>query len=48
MFQTIYPNEYSQELHYYPFAVQLDRCVKSCNTVHDLAKKACVPKKQKT
>ena len=26
-----HPNEYSQEFHYYPFAVKLDRCVGSCN-----------------
>ena len=26
------PNEYSQELHYYPFAVKLDRCIGGCNT----------------
>ena len=25
--------EYSQEFHYYPFAVKLDRCVVSCNTL---------------
>ena len=24
---NLHPNEYSQELHYYPFAVKLDRCV---------------------
>ena len=26
-----HPNECSQELHYYPSAVKLDRCVGSCN-----------------
>ena len=41
----LHPNEYSQELHYYPFAVKLDRCVGSCNTLNDLSKKACVPNK---
>ena len=30
------PNEYSQGLHYYAFAVQLDRCVGICNTLNDL------------
>ena len=30
---NLYPNEYSQEFHYYPFAVKLDRCVGSCNTL---------------
>ena len=39
------PNEYSQEFHYYPFAVKLDRCVESCNTLNDLSNKVCVPNK---
>ena len=26
---NLHPNECSQELHYYPFAVNLDRCVRS-------------------
>ena len=26
-FINLRPNEYSQEFHYYPFAVKLDRCV---------------------
>ena len=38
-------NEYSQELHYYPFLVKLDRCVGSCNTLNDLSNKVCVPNK---
>ena len=25
---NLHPNEYSQEFHYYPFAVKLDRCLK--------------------
>ena len=29
---NLHPNEYSQELHYYPFAVKLDRRIVSCNT----------------
>ena len=36
-------NEYSQELHYYPFAVNLDRCVGSCNTLGDLPSRICIP-----
>ena len=32
---NLHPNEYSQEFQYYPFAVKLDRCVGSCNTVND-------------
>ena len=31
---NLHPNEYSQELCYYPFAVKLD---KSCNTLNDLS-----------
>ena len=26
---NLHPNEHSGELHYYPFAVKLDRCVRS-------------------
>ena len=36
---NLHPNEYSQEFHYYPFAVKLDRCAGSCNTLNDLANK---------
>ena len=43
---TLYPNEYSQELHYYPFAVKLDRCVESCNTLNGLSHKVSVPNKR--
>ena len=42
---NLHPNEYSQELHYYPFAVKLDRCVRICNTLNDLFNKICVPNK---
>ena len=28
---NLYPNEYNQEFHYYPFSVKLDRCVRSYN-----------------
>ena len=42
---NLYPNEYSQELHYYPFAVILDRCVRSCNTFNDLSNKVYVSSK---
>ena len=41
----LHPNEYSQEFHYYSFAVKLDRCVRSCNTLNDLSSRACVPNK---
>ena len=42
---NLHPNEYSQEFHYYPFAVKLDRCVGSCNILNDLCNKVCVPNK---
>ena len=29
---NLHPNEYSQELPYYPFEVKLDRCIASCNS----------------
>ena len=41
----LHPNEYSQEFNYYPFVVQLDRCVRNCNTLNDLYNKVCVPNK---
>ena len=42
---NLHPNEYSQELHYYPFAVKSDRCVRSFNALNDLSNKVCVPNK---
>ena len=36
---NLHPNEYSQEFHYYLFAVELDRFVGSC--------KVCIPNKTK-
>ena len=42
---NIHPNECSQQFHYHPFAVKLDRCVGSCNTLNDLSNKVCVPNK---
>ena len=33
----LHSNEYSQEFHYYPFSVKLDRCVGSCNILNDLS-----------
>ena len=40
---NLHPNEYSQEFHYYPFLVKLDRRVRSCN---DLSNKTCVLNKR--
>ena len=42
---NIYPNEYTQGLRYYPFAVNLDRCVGSYNTLNNLHNKLCIPNK---
>ena len=42
---NLHPNEYSEELHYYPFSVKLDRCVGSWNTLNDLSNKVYVPNK---
>ena len=42
---NLHPNEYTQGLHYYPFAVNLDRCIESCNALNDLLNKVCVPNK---
>ena len=38
----LHPNEYSQELCYYRFVVNLDRCAGSCNTLNDLSSRKCV------
>ena len=37
--------EYSKESHYSSFAVKLDRCVGSHNTINDFPNKVCVPNK---
>ena len=42
---NLHPNEYSQEFHYYPLVVKLDRCVGSCNTLNDLSNKIYAPNK---
>ena len=44
---NLHPNEFSEELYYYPFAVKLDRCVGSCNHRNELSNRACVPNKTK-
>ena len=38
-------NKYSQEFHYYPFLIKLDRCLGSCNTLNYLPNKLWVPNK---
>ena len=40
---NLHHNECIQGLHYYPFAVNLDRCVRSCNTLNDLSNKVRAP-----
>ena len=34
---NLHSNEYTQEFHYYPFSVKLDRYIGSCNTLIDLS-----------
>ena len=43
----LYPDGYSQKLRYYPFAVNLDRCAGSCNTLDDLSTRVCAPNETK-
>ena len=38
---NLHPNEYSQEFHYNPFTIKLDRCVGSCNSLNGLSNKVC-------
>ena len=42
---NLHTDEYSQELHYYPFAVKVDRCAESYKTLDDLPNKVCAPNK---
>ena len=37
-FVNLHPNQYSQEYHYYPFTVNLHKCVGTYNTLNDLSK----------
>ena len=39
----LHPNKQVQWLHYYPFAINLDRWMRSCNTLNDLSRRICVP-----
>ena len=43
---NLHPNEHSQEFHYFPFSVKLDRRAGSCNTLNHLSNKVCVPNKR--
>ena len=42
---NLHPNRYNQELHYFQFALKLDKCVGSCNTLNDSSNRVCVPSK---
>ena len=42
---NLHPNEYSQDFHYYPFSVKLQRRAVVCNNINDLSNKLCVPDK---
>ena len=42
---NLHRNEYSQEFHYYPFAVKLDRCVAGYNALNDWSNKVYIPNK---
>ena len=42
---NLHPYAHTQGLYYYPFAVKLDICVGSCNTLNGLCNKVCVPSK---
>ena len=39
---NLHTNKYTQGLCQYPFTVNLDRCVGSCNTLDDLSNRVCV------
>ena len=42
---NLHSNDYSQGLCYYLFAVDLDRCVRSCDALNELSNRVCVPNK---
>ena len=44
-FINLLPNEHTQGLGIYLFAVNLGRCFGSCNTLNELSSKVCVPSK---
>ena len=44
-FISLHPNEYSKRLRYYLFALNLDICDGSCNTLNDLSNRVCVSNK---
>ena len=42
---NLHPNECDQGLFYYPFAVNFDGCVGSCNTLDELSYRVFIPNK---
>ena len=40
---NLHPKEYDQELHYYSFAVKLDKCDESCNILNGLSYRLSAP-----
>ena len=38
---NLHPNEYSEDLHYYSFTINLDSCVRIFNNLNDLPNKVC-------
>ena len=42
---NLHPKEYSQKFQFYPFAVELDRWVKSCSNLNSLSNEVCDPNK---
>ena len=44
---NFYPIQYNQQLNYYPYSVNLDRCVGHCNTFSDLSNRTYIRKKTK-
>ena len=42
---NLHLSKYCQVFHYYPYAIELDRSVGSCNTPSDLSNKVCIPNK---
>ena len=41
-YYNLHHNDYTHGLHYFPFPVNLDRCVESCNTLNDLSNKISI------
>ena len=42
---NLHSSRSSQEFHYDPFVVNLERCAGNCNSLNDLSIKVCVPNK---